>query len=98
MQNENIYYKIGYYFGYFLQGLMYVAIAWGSFNLIRNHEFPYLPLILLFSYFTFKKSATILEYVKSPVVVHDEGKLTEEDVVRLINNVNYWYSKGAGPN
>jgi len=97
MQN-NFYYKFGYYSGYVLQIILYVSVVWGIFSSLRNHEFPYLPLILIFSYFTFKKAAVILEYVKSPVVVQDEGKLTEEDVVRLINNVNYWYSKGAGPN
>ena len=98
MKNENVYYKIGYFTGYILQIILYLGVGWGIFTAIKNHEFPYLPLILIFSYYTFKKSISILEYVKNPIIFNDSETLTEEDIVRIINNVNYWYSRGAGPN
>jgi len=81
-----------------LQIILYLGVAWGIFNAIKSHEFPYLPLILIFSYYTFKKSIAILEYVKNPIIFNDSETLTEEDIVKIINNVNYWYSRGAGPN
>ena len=98
MKDENIFYKVGYLTGYLLQILLYGGVAWGIFSGIKNHEFPYLPLILIFSYYAVKKSVAILEYVKSPIIFNDSESLNEEDVVNIINNVNYWYSRGAGPN
>lgn len=97
MKSERILYKIGYVSGYIFQFIVYGGLVYGLYHSFKAHEFPYLPFIFWMVYIIFKKVLYLVNFSEY-MATRQGSDLTEEDVVRLINIVNYQNSRGFGPN
>lgn len=80
---------MGAVLGFLFRIFVWMAFAWGVITSIINHEVPYLPVILLFTYYTFIGTIRINNYIRMGILSMQQVKANEEsDVQRMAKLIN----------
>ena len=95
---QNFWYKVGSLTGIVLKGAIYGFVIYGIAFGIWNREFPYLPIILLFTFHTWAKVVGIYEAVGYLLKQPQKNAVDMNDIERIVNVVNYKNSYGRSPN
>ena len=80
---------VGTIIGIVMKILVWAAAIWGFVMSILNHEVPYLPAILLFTYYIFIGMLRVQAYVNAGILsIQVERKKQEDDISRLANLIS----------
>lgn len=103
-KRKKFWYRAGYITARLVIVAVYLLVAYGVVSGIYHREIPYLPLILLLSYFTLNRVIGIYEgltfvlrNLKQPVV-NNNYQISPDDLEKIVNLIMFKNMHGGGPN